>query len=88
VEIFSTKLTFEKYVTEHGIRILDYHCYNGQFHQSTFQQACHNVRQKLTFFGVNMHFQNGIAKQAICNLSESARKQLQCTLPCGRTLLL
>jgi hypothetical protein len=34
-----------------------YHCNNRRFHDSTFRQACHNVRQQLTFCGVNAHFQ-------------------------------
>jgi hypothetical protein len=34
------------------------------------------ARQQLTFCGVNAHFQNGIAKRAIRDLSESTRKQL------------
>jgi hypothetical protein len=33
-------------------------------------------RQHLTFYGVNAHFQNGIAEKAIKDLQESARKQL------------
>jgi hypothetical protein len=34
------------------------------------------LRQKLTFCGVNAHFQNGIAERAIHDLSESVQKQL------------
>jgi hypothetical protein len=41
-----------------------------------FREACEAQSQKLTFCGVNAHFQNGIAKQAIRDLSESAQKQL------------
>jgi hypothetical protein len=32
--------------------------------------------QQLTFCGINAHFQNGIAKRSICDLSESMHKQL------------
>jgi hypothetical protein len=72
----ATKLAFEKYAAEHRVKILHYHCNNQRFHDNTFRQACRNPRQQLTFCGVNAHFQNGIAKQAIRDLMESARKQL------------
>jgi hypothetical protein len=41
-----------------------------------FKQVCHEQRQQLTICGLNAHFQNGIAKQAIRNLLESVCKQL------------
>jgi hypothetical protein len=55
---------------------MQYHCNNWCFHDNAFRQVCHDVRQQLTFCGVNAHFQNSIAKQAIHDLLESARKQL------------
>jgi hypothetical protein len=70
-----TKLAFEQYMAEHGVKILHYHC-NRRFHDNAFQQACHKARQQLTFCGVNAHFQNGVAKQAIQDLLVSAQKQL------------
>jgi hypothetical protein len=72
----AAKLTIEQYATEYGVKILHYHCNNGQFHDSAFQQAYHDTRQKPTFCGVNAHFQNDITERAIRNLSESACKQL------------
>ena len=41
-----------------------------------WKQLCKASHQRLTFCGVNDHFQNGIAERAIWDLSESARKQL------------
>jgi hypothetical protein len=76
IKTVPAKRTFKSFAAEHGIRSLHYHCNNGRFADNTFKQACHNVRQQLTFCGVNAHFQNGIAKRSICDLSESARKQL------------
>ncbi len=64
------------YATKNGVKIQHYHCNNGQFSDSAFKQASHEQHQQLTFCGVNAHYQNGIAKQAIRNLLESARKQL------------
>jgi len=75
-ETLAAKRTFETFAAEHGVKILHYHCINGCFHDNAFKQACHDSRQQLTFCGVNAHFQNGIAKRSIRNLSESARKQL------------
>ncbi len=60
--MISTKCAFEQYTAEHSVRILHYHCGNGQFHNNAFQQAYHDAQQKLTFCGVNAHFQNDIAK--------------------------
>jgi hypothetical protein len=70
------KHAFEQFAANHGVKILHYHCNNGRFADNAFKQSCKNARQRLTFCGVNAHFQNGIAKQAIRELSESARKQL------------
>ena len=72
----AAKRTFETFTTEHGVRIQHYHCDNARLYDNTFKQACHDARQQLTFCGVNVHFQNGIAKRSIHDLSESTRKQL------------
>ncbi len=40
----ATKLTFEQYAAEHRVKIMHYHCNNGQFHSNAFQQACLNAR--------------------------------------------
>ncbi len=56
--------------------IKHYHCNNGRFADNAFKQACKQGNQQLTFCGVNAHFQNGITKRAIQDLSESAQKQL------------
>ncbi len=73
---FTTKLAFKQYMAEHRVKILHNHCNNGRFHDNAFQQACHEARQQLTFYGVNAHIQNGIAEQAIQDLSESTQEQL------------
>jgi hypothetical protein len=59
-----------------AVRLLHYHCNNGLFADNAFKNSCSANRQRLTFCGVNAHFQNGIAKKAIRDLRESARKQL------------
>jgi hypothetical protein len=75
-ETIKAKGAFEQFAAEHGVAIKHYHCNNGRFADNAFQQACQQSRPWLTFCGVNAHFQNGIAKRAIQDLSESARKQL------------
>jgi hypothetical protein len=75
-ENIDAKQAFERYATEHGVRIAHYHCNNGRFADTAFVRSCKESHQKLTFCGVNAHFQNGIAERAIRDLSESARKQL------------
>jgi hypothetical protein len=75
-EMVNAKLAFERFAAEHGVKIKHYHCDNGRFADNAFKQSCEQSGQRLTFCGVNAHFQNGIAEHAIRDLSESARKQL------------
>jgi hypothetical protein len=35
-ETLATKLAFEQYAAEHGVKILHYHCNNGRFHNNAF----------------------------------------------------
>jgi hypothetical protein len=72
----AAKLAFEKYATKHGISLKHYHCDNGRFADNVFKQSCKSNHQRLTFCGVNAHFQNWIAERAIRDLSDSAHKQL------------
>jgi hypothetical protein len=76
VKTVAAKRAFETFAAKHGVKIQHYHCDNGWFSDNAFKQACHEQRQQLTFCGANAHFQNGITKCSICNLLESARKQL------------
>jgi hypothetical protein len=76
VETVVAKQALEKFAAKHGIRILHYQCDNGRFYDNAFKESCENSRQRLTFCGVNTHFQNGIAERAIRDISERARKQL------------
>jgi hypothetical protein len=91
-ETIATKNAFEQFDAEHGVKNLHCHCDNGRFYDNAFSMVCQDARQKLTFCGVNAHFQNGIDERAIRDLSESTHKQLlypcfaglgQCVLPYG-----
>ncbi len=66
------KQAFKQFAAEHGVQIKHYHCNNGRFVDTLFHAACNSQNQKLTICGVNAHFQNGIAKRAIQDLSERA----------------
>ncbi len=56
----NAKHAFERFSAEHGVRVQHYHCNNGRFADSMFHKACESQRQKLTFCGVNAHFENGM----------------------------
>jgi hypothetical protein len=51
------KRTFKRFAAEHGIKIAHYHCNNGHFADTAFIRSCKESHQKLTFCGVNTHFQ-------------------------------
>ncbi len=76
METLAAKLAFEKFAAEHGVHISHYHCNNGRFADNAFKESCKNGHQRLTFCGVNAHFQNWIAERAIRDIMESTRKQL------------
>jgi hypothetical protein len=75
-ETVEAKQAFKIFAKQHGVQILHYRCGNGRFANNAFKQPCESARQHLTFCGINAHFQNGIAKKAIRDLRESARKPL------------
>jgi hypothetical protein len=75
-ETIAAKRAFKALAAEHGVKIQHYHCNNGCFFDNAFKQACHDAQKQLTFCGVNAHFQNGIAKRSIRDLSKSTHKQL------------
>jgi hypothetical protein len=54
-ETMLAKQAFEKFAVEHGVRILHYHCDNGQFSDNAWKQSCEASCQRLTFCRVNAH---------------------------------
>jgi hypothetical protein len=67
---FFAKHAFERFPAKHGIHIHHYHCDNGLYANNAFKESWESSHQRLTFCGVNAHFQNGIA------ILESEQKQL------------
>jgi hypothetical protein len=60
-ETMDAKRAFEHFAKQHGVHILHYHCNNERFSDKAFKNSCSTKGQRLTFCGVNAHFQNGIA---------------------------
>ncbi len=75
-EIVQAKHAFERFSYDHGVSIKQYHCDNGRFADKGFIAACEAKGQRISFCGVNAHFQNGIAEKAIRDITEAARKIL------------
>ena len=59
-----------------GVSILHYHADNGRFADNGFMKNCQLKNQHLTYCGVNVHFQNGIAEKKIHDLLEAKRTSL------------
>jgi hypothetical protein len=86
-ETILAKQAFEKFATEHGVRIQHYHYDNRGFANNAFKQSLKASCQWLTFCGVSAHFQNGITKRTIQDLWESTRKQLLQACACWPTVV-
>ena len=79
------KIAFERYSQERGVHIRQYYADNERFADKDFIDNCQLNNQRLTYCGVNTHFQNGIAKKRIQDLQEAMRTSLLSTLhewPC------
>jgi hypothetical protein len=70
------KVAFGRFANASGVKILNYHVDNGVFADNKFKAHTASQNQTLTFCGVNAHFQNGLAKRRIRELSEHARTML------------
>ena len=75
-EALKAKLAFEQFATNNHVSIEHYHADNGCFADNAFIAHCTLWQQRLTYCGVNTHFQNGIAERAIRDIMEAGRKQL------------
>ena len=75
-ETIRGKIAFESYAFKHGITVKQYQTDNGIFKSQKWQNHCRQLRQTLTFAGINAHHQNGRAERRIRILQELARTQL------------
>ena len=70
------KHAFERSAEQGGVKIMHYHADNGRFADNAFIQDCQANRQSISYCGVNVHFQNGIAEQRIRDLQERTRTSM------------
>jgi len=75
-ETVLAKEAFERYARSHGVQVTHYHADNGRFADNKWRKACADNGQRLTFCGVNAHFQNGVAERRIRELQDQARTML------------
>ena len=48
-----------------GVNVMNYHADDGRFTGNGFIQDCKIKNQGISYYGVNAHFQNGIAEKKI-----------------------
>ena len=75
-ETLKAKLAFEHFAANNHVAIKHCHADNGRFSDNAFIAYCNQWQQRLTYYGINTHFQNGIAERAIRDITEARRKQL------------
>ena len=64
------KKAFERYSESHGVKIMHYHADNGRFVDHAFIQDIKSQNQRVTYCGINAHFQNGVAEKRIRDLQD------------------
>jgi hypothetical protein len=75
-ETIKAKHAFETHLKSYGVIVQQYHADNGRFQDVAFKQDCIKNQQKLSFCGVNAHFQNGRAEKKIRDLQDNTRTSL------------
>lgn len=75
-DTLQAKEAFERHCELFGIKIKQYHADNGRFEERAFIEDIQRKGQTITYFGVNAHFQNGIAKKRIRDLQDTARTMM------------
>jgi len=75
-DTLEAKMAFERYCRTLKVTVKSYHADNGRFVDNAFINSAHESGQKMSYCGVNAHFQNGIAEKRIRDLQEQARTML------------
>ncbi|KAI2504139.1 hypothetical protein MHU86_10339 [Fragilaria crotonensis] len=75
-ETLAAEHAFEFHAASFGVKICHYHGDNGRFSEKVFKSDCERQGQRLSFCGVNAHFQNGIAERRIRDLQDRARTMI------------
>jgi transposase InsO family protein len=71
-----TKNEFEGWVKESSRDITQYHADNAPFCAAEFEQDCMNKGQQISYSGVGVHHQNGVAERSIQMVTTWVRAML------------
>ena len=77
------KEAMEKEMEHAGRYVKHYHANNGRFTDNVFVDASNSKGQKLTFWGVGAHHQNGIIENKNKVLTTGAQTLLLHGIKCG-----
>ena len=69
-DTLQVKKAFERYCESNGVKVLHYHADNGRFVDHAFIEDIKWQNQKVTYCGINVHFQNGVAEKRIRDLQD------------------
>ena len=72
-EIIYANKCFDRYAAGFNVNVEHYHCENGRFADSMFDQHCKGMVQGIPYCGINTHSQNGRAERAIIDLQTMAQ---------------
>ena len=75
-EAIEAKQAFERFAQVHGVTVKHCHADDGIFNSKEFLDHIHASKQTISFCGVGMHHQSGLAEHRIGDLAESACTQL------------
>ena len=70
------KHDYEHLAATRNVKFKHYHADNGRFAERSFTNDCKASTQRITFFGVGAHHQNGIAENTIKQLTLVSRTLL------------
>jgi hypothetical protein len=69
-DTLQAKKAFERYCESHGVKVMHNHADNGMFVYHAFIEDIKQQNQKITYCGVNAHFQSGVAEKCIWDLQD------------------
>ena len=75
-ETLLAKKAFEKLLARGDHFVKRYHAHNGCYADKGFLDAVNSCNQKIRFFGVEVHHQNGIVERRIRSITETSRTML------------
>jgi hypothetical protein len=75
-ETLEAKKCFERFCDKYTVSIHQYHPDHGRFTDNAFRQHAQENNQRITYCGVNAHFQNCTAEKRIQDLQDQATAML------------